>query len=200
MNALAQVAAAVDTPDWVVAEMPPGYQNRVAEIRRLSEELQEMSRFARLLWSIGPEMRDSVRDVFSSLKYDVTLMDAPSELALAVKLDSQRHLLLHVSGAEGMIDKKSNEVAQVFRMIHEIAGEHDRVVLVTNGDRMHQPSERPEQVSAEALKLLQRMGVNCVAAPTIFKLWSLSGQELERARKFVGRLHEQDGGVFVLPS
>jgi hypothetical protein len=197
MNALAQVAA-IDAPDWVVAEMPPGYQNRVAEIRRLSEELQDMSRFARLLWAIGPELRDSVRDVFTALKLDVTLMDAPSDLAMAVKLDAKRHLLLHVSAAEGAIDKKSAEIAQVFKMLHEVAGEHDRVVLVANGDRMRQPADRPAPLSPEALKMLQRLGANCVTAPTLFRLWSLSGQDTDRARKYVERLHEQDGGMFTL--
>jgi hypothetical protein len=199
MHALAQVAA-IDAPDWVAAEMPPGYQNRVAEIRRLSEELQEMSRFAKLLWAIGPELRESVRDVFAALRFEVTLMDAPSDLALAVKLDGKRHLLLHVSASEGPIDKKSPEIAQVFRMLHEIAGEHDRVVLVTNGDRMHQPAERADAFSPEALKLLQRLGANGVTAPTLFKLWGLAGQDADRARKYVERLHEQDGGAFALPS
>jgi hypothetical protein len=199
MNALAQVAA-IDTPDWVVAEMPPGYQNRVAEIRRLSEELQEMSRFAKLLWAIGPELRESVRDVFTALKFEVTLMDAPSDLALAVKLDGKRHLLLLVSATENTIDKKSAEIAQVFKMLHEVAGEHDRVVLVTNGDRLHQPADRAEPLSPEALKMLQRLGANSVTAPTLFKLWSLSGQDADRARKYVERLHEQDGGGFTLGS
>ena len=199
MNALAQVAA-FDAPDWVVAEMPPGYQNRVAEIRRLSEELQEMSRFAKLLWAIGPELRASVRDVFTALKMEATLMDAPSDLALAVKLEGKRHLLLLVSAAEGTIDKKSAEIAQVFKMLHEVAGEHDRVVLVTNGDRMHQPADRAESLTPEALKMLQRLGANCITAPTLFKMWSLAGQDVDRARKYVERLHEQDGGAFTLPS
>lgn len=199
MQALAQ-AAVIDAPDWVVAEMPPGYQNRVAEIRRLSEELHEMSRFARLLWAIGPELRESVRDVFTALKFDATLMDAPSDQALAVRLDAKRHLLLHVSATEGTIDKKSPEIAQVFRMLHEVAGEHDRVVLVVNGDRMQQPSDRPDYLAPDALRMIQRLGANCVTAPTLFKLWTLSGPEPDRARKFVERLYDQDGGTFNLPA
>jgi hypothetical protein len=199
MHAFAQTAV-MDVPDWVVAEMPPGYQNRIAEIRRLSEELEEMSRFARLLWAIGPELRESVRDVFSALKFEAALMDAPSEQALAVRLDAKRHLLLHVSSTEGTIDKKSAEIGQVFRMLHEVAGEHDRVVLVVNGDRMQQPADRTEYLAPEALRMLQRLGANCMTAPTLFKLWSLSGQEPDRARKYVERLYEQDGGTFNLPA
>ena len=197
MNARAQLA---DPPAWVAAEMPPGYQNRLAEIRRLSEELQDMDRYGRLLWAIGPTLRESVRDVFTALKLDVELMEGSADSAIAVKLDIKRRLLLHVSATEGAVDKKSPEIAHVFRMLHEVAGDSDRVVLVVNGDRMNQPTERPEPVTAEALKLLQRMGANCVTAPTLFKLWGLAVQDPERARKFVGRLHEQDGGIFALPT
>lgn len=198
MNARAKLA--VDAPDWVIAEMPPGYQNRVAEIRRLTEELKDMDRFSRLLWAIGPELRESVRDVFAALKFDAELMNGPAESVVAVGLDVNRRLLLHVSGTEGTIDKRSAEVAQVFKMLHEFAGEDDRVVLVSNGDRMKQPADRAEEVSPEALKLVERMGANAVTAPTLFRLWALFGQEPERARRYVGQLHEQDGGVFGLPS
>jgi hypothetical protein len=191
---------AVDVPDWVVAEMPPGYQNRVAEIRRLTEELQDMNRFARLLWSIGPSLRDSVRDVFTGLKFDVEPLDGAGNSGLAVKLEPKRRLLLHVSSTEGTIDKKSPEIAQVFRMLHEVAADEDRVALVANGDRMRQPSARSDYLTAEALRLLQRMGANCMTAPTLFKLWGLGVQDLERARKYIWRLHEQDGGTFVLPA
>jgi hypothetical protein len=197
MNAHARLVA--DPPDWVVAEMPPGYQNRVAEIRRLSEELQDMDRFARLLWAIGPPLRESVRDVFVALKLDVDL-ESHGDSAVSVKLDGKRRLLLHVSATEGTVDKKSAEVAQVFRMLHEVAGDQDRVVLVANGDRLNQPTDRSEPVAPDALKLLQRMGANCISAPTLFKLWGLSVQDPERGRKFVGRLHEQDGGMFALPT
>jgi hypothetical protein len=193
-------ALAVDTPDWVIAQMPPGYRNRVAEIRRLSEELQDMDRFARLLWAIGPDLREAVRDVFTALKFDVEQMNGAAESVVAVGLGPSRRLLFHVSQTEETIDKKSAEIAHVFRLLHEFAGEHDRVVLITNGDRLNQPSDRSAPISGDALKLLQRMGANCVAAPTLFKLWGLSVQDPDTARTYVGRLHEQDGGTFVLPS
>jgi hypothetical protein len=117
-----------------------------------------------------------------------------------VGLGLGHRLLFHVSETEETIDKKSAEIAHVFRLLHEFAGEKDRVVLIANGDRLNQPSDRSAHVSADALKLLQRMGANCVAAPTLFKLWGLSVQDLEKARAHVGRLHEQDGGMYVLPS
>jgi hypothetical protein len=38
--------------------------------------------------------------------------------------------------------------------------------------------------------------VNVVTTPMVFKLWMLSLQDRERARVFVERLYEQDGGTF----
>ncbi len=197
MHAL--VAAAVDTPDWVMAEMPSGYQNRVVEIRRLSAELEDMGRFGRLLWAIGPELRTSVVELFGALRLGADSV-GPNGSVLAVPLESQRRLLIHVSSAETTIDKQSSELAQVFGMLHQMAGEHDRVVLVANGDRMQAPAKRTPQVSPEGLKLLQRMGVNVVAAPLLFKLWTVAGTNQEQARRLVNRLHEQDGGVFEIPT
>ena len=100
-----------DAPDWVVAEMPPGYQTRIAEIRRLSEELEGMSRFARLLWAIGPDLRESVRDVFDALKFEAELTNTADGAPVAVQLDGRHRLLLHVQhppsegGDIGIVDR-----------------------------------------------------------------------------------------------
>src|SRR5262245_29721420 len=59
------------TPDWLVAEMPAGYQTRFAEVQRLSAEMHAMDRMARLLWEIGPPLHEAVRDTFASLKFEV---------------------------------------------------------------------------------------------------------------------------------
>ena len=40
-------------PDWLATEMPPGYNTRLLEIQRLSEELRTMGQFGRLLWTAG---------------------------------------------------------------------------------------------------------------------------------------------------
>jgi len=194
MNAVATLA--MEAPDWVVAEMPPGYQTRIAEIQRLSEELQGMSKYAQLLWAIGADLREPVRDAFAALKYDAELMEAPDS-AVAVRLDGQRRLLLHLSAEESAIDRKSDEIEHVFRLLQQNAGERDRVLLVVNNDRMHPPADRPQSISPEALKLLQRMGVNCISGPMIFRLWSLGSHNSERARKLVTQMHEQDGGVIT---
>ncbi len=194
------LAVAIDTPEWVVAEMPPGYQTRIAEIQRLSEELQGMSRYAQLLWSIGEDLREPVRGAFATLKFEAALMEAPAESAVAVTLDGQRRLLLHVSSAEETLDRRSAEIEHAFHLLHQVAGERDRVVLVTNNDRMHPPGERQDAISPEALRLLERMGVNCVTGPTLFKIWILGNQSVERARRFVDLIHDQDGGTITFPA
>ena len=60
---------AIPGPEWVVAEMPAGYQNRVAEIQRLMSDLQEMGQFGSLLYQVGPELGESVRWVFAAMKF-----------------------------------------------------------------------------------------------------------------------------------
>ena len=44
--------------------MPPGFQNRVAEIQRLMSDLHEMGQFGSLLYQVGPELGEAVRRVF----------------------------------------------------------------------------------------------------------------------------------------
>ena len=83
--------SAVDLgPDWVVAEMPPGYQNRVAEIQRLAADLESMGRFGRLLTETGARLGETVRDVLASLQYDATLAVDGNVTTVVVPLDRGR--------------------------------------------------------------------------------------------------------------
>jgi hypothetical protein len=193
MSMLAQLA---NDPEWLVAEMPPGYQNRVAEIQRLTEDLRTMGRFGRLLCQVGPELTEAVRDTFAVLRFDVDEM--PDASALTVRLDSRRRLLLYVSAATGAIQKKGPELAQVFRLVQELADDGDRVVLLGNSDPNTRPADRVTPVGPEAQDLLRRLGANFLAAPTLFSMWSLSLHDMDRARAWVERLYSQDGGMFVL--
>jgi hypothetical protein len=199
MDNLAQEAAA--TPDWLVAEMPPGYQNRLEEIERLTRDLQAMWRFGRLLWASGPLLSETVRDVFATLKLSVESVQSGSSSFLVIHLENNRRLLLHVSSSQEVIEKKSADVAEAFRLLHEFGGEHDRAVLVANPHAVMPPAMRPEGVAPEALTMLKRLGVNVLSGPGAFQLWMLALQDPERALRLVDRLHEQDGGVFaVLPT
>jgi hypothetical protein len=187
-------------PDWVVAEMPPGYQNRVTEIQRLTNDLKEMGRFGRLLCEVGTGLAEAVRDVFTSLKFKAEVMPDSTGTRVAVRLDGPGRLLLPVSASEQPIQKKSPDVAHVFQMLHEVAEEHDRVILVTNCEPGRRPSDRSEAVSSEALTFLNGMGAGHVSSATLFALWKLSLQEPDRARDQIARLHAHGRGSFQIPS
>ena len=199
MNTLAQTAA-LPALDWLITEMPPGYQNRVEEIRRLSQDLDSMDRFGRLLWEVGPPLTEAVRETFAALKLESESRPGTADSEVVVRLDGKRRLLLHVSASTGTIQKKSADLAHVFQMLHESAEDNDRVVLVANSDPATRPTNRSDGMSPEAVSFLKRLGANFVAAPTLFKLWTISLQDQEQARKHVERLYAQDGGMFQLPS
>ena len=186
-------------PSWLAGEMPPGYQTRLAEIERLSRDLETMGRFGGLLWQVGPDLHRLVQDAFAAFKFEVGPVPGGDDASLMVTLNNQHRLLLHISSEQSPIKKKSADVAQVFKLVHEIAEERDRVVLVANHDPDVAPGSRKEGIDAEALNLLRRLGANFVAGPTLFNLWTLSLQAPDRARTQIEKLQGQDGGVFVVP-
>jgi hypothetical protein len=185
-------------PDWVPAEMPPGYHTRLLEIERLTADLRAMDPFGRLLWAAGPSLTEAVCDTFLALKFDAALMPEPAASGITVKLNRGR-LLLHVAPGAGIIRKKSPELAQVFQMMQEFAGDADRVVLVANSDPATHPADRAEGIEPDAAGFLRRMGANFVASTTLFRLWMLFLQDQVRAHDYVERLHAQDGGIFLPP-
>jgi len=186
-------------PDWCVAEMPPGYQNRFEEIQRLTADLRAMDQTGRLLWATGDPLQEAVRDVFAALGYDVASTgDDPADIA--VRLDNQRRLLFHISSQDAIVEKKSDELARVFDLLHRQAGERDRVALVADCDRGSRPADRPDPVSPDAVAFAQRMGVNVVKTHALFKLWRISLVDQNRARTIVDRLHAQDGGAVDMPT
>lgn len=189
---------AAQAPDWLTAEMPAGYQNRLAEIERLTADLRAMDRTGRLLWEIGEPLNAAVRDLFAGFEYDVEPISGVAG-RMIVQLDTRRRLLLQVSQTDLQVVKKSNEVAQLFQLLHEVAGHEDRVVLVANNERATHPADRSDAISAEALGFLKRMGANVVATPLLFKLWMVSLEDRQQARTYVDRLHAQDGGAFAIP-
>jgi hypothetical protein len=185
-------------PDWVPAEMPPGYRTRLEEIQRLSADLQAMDPFARLLWAAGPPLTDAVRDAVLALGFEAALTPGPAASGIIVKLSAGR-LLLHVAPDAGIIRKKSPELAHVFQMMQELAEDADRVVLVANSDPATRPADRAEGIEPDAVAFLRRMGANFLASSTLFRLWMLSLHDQKRARDHVERLHAQDGGIFLPP-
>jgi hypothetical protein len=185
-------------PEWIAAEMPPGYQTRLLEIRRLSADLHTMDRFGRVLWETGDALREAVGAVFGALKCEVEVTAGPAG-PVVVKLGDARRLLLLVSGAAGPIEKTSEELAQAFQVV-QFASADDRVVFVGNNDPATPPPDRADPVRPDALGVLGRMGVDVVTTSTVFKLWRLSLEDQQKARQALDRLHAQDGGTFVLPA
>jgi len=186
-------------PDWVAAEMPPGYHTRLGEIERLSADLRAMDPFGRLLWAAGRPLAEAVRDAFLALKFEAEFTPEPEGTGIAVNVDAGR-LLLHVAPSVGVIRKKDASLAHGFQMLHELAEPNDRVVLVANSDPATRPLDRAAGIEPDAVALLRRMGVNFLASPTLFRLWILSLHDAERGRSYVQRLHEQDGGIFHPPT
>jgi hypothetical protein len=136
--------------------------------------------------------------MFRALKFEAEPVEGPAP-GVAVRLDGQRRLLLHLSESAEPLQKKSVELAHVFRVMHETAEEQDRVVLVTNSEAGKPPADRAEALAPEAMTFLARMGAIHVAGSTLFALWKLSLQDPDRARAQVERLYAQEGGTWQLP-
>ena len=190
--------AVAGAPDWMVAEMPPGYQTRLLEIRRLSADLKAMDGIGCVLWQTGEALRDAVGKLFAALKCEVDPMPGDTG-AIAVGLGGLRRLLLVVSAAAGPIQKMNEELACSFRAV-QFAGENDRVVLVVNNHPTTPPADRPDPILPDALGVVQRMGVNVLTTVALFRLWRLSLEDQQKARKALDHLHAQDGGQIPLPA
>jgi len=191
-------AAVAGAPDWIAAEMPPGYQTRLLEIERLSADLQAMNEIGCVLWETGEALRDAVRKLFEALKCEVD--PAPGERGtFAVSLGGSRRLLLVLSGNGSPIQKTNEELARSFQAV-QFAGASDRVVLVVNNHPVTPPADRPEAILPDALGVLQRIGVDVLTTVTLFRLWRLSLDDQHKAHKALEFLHAQDGGQFLLPT
>ncbi len=188
--------AVAEAPIWMAAEMPPGYQTRLFEIERLSADLHAMDDIGCVLWKTGETLRDAVGTLFAAVKCEVD--PTPGDTgAVAVGLDGFRRLLLVVSGAVSPIQKTNEELARSFHAL-QFAGVNDRVVLVVNNHPATPPEDRPDPILPDALGVLQRMGVDVLTTFTLFRLWRLSLEDQQKARKALDRLHAQDGGQFLL--
>ncbi len=189
--------ALAQAPEWVAAEMPPGYQTRLVEIERLSVDLRAMDRLGRALWETGEPLRDAVGAMFGALRCEVDAKPGPAG-PIVVALDQSRRLLCLVSGASSPIQKTHEDLARAFQAV-QYAGADDRVVFVTNNDPATPPAERPDPLAPDALDVLQKIGVVVVTTVTLFRLWRLALEDDHKARAALDRLHAQDGGPFVLP-
>lgn len=188
-------------PEWVASEMPPGFTNRLEEIRRLTADLHEMGQFGRLLCDIGTPLADVVNKLFASMGFESSVTRTGACANVTVRLDAKSRLLLHISNDASVVQKKSPELAHIFQLLHETADGGDRVILVTNTEATKKPSERQAPVSADALAFLTRLGATGVTSATLFTLWKLTLQDRDWAKQQVRRLHTEESGFFqIAPS
>jgi hypothetical protein len=182
-------------PDWLAAEMPPGYRTRLLEIERLTSELRVMDGVGRILWETGEPLRGGIVALFAALKCEVAAQ--PEAGPVTVKLADTRRLLVVVSQTASPLQRIDEELTRGFQAV-QAAEAGDRVVLVGNPDPMLPPAQRPQPALPDALSMLERMGINVATGPILFALWRLSHEDQAKARKALDRLHEQDGGLFSL--
>lgn len=184
-------------PAWVTGELPAQYADLASQIEKLQEEARKYENVAAVLWRTGMSLTLAVRDLFTALQYESELTEIGASYDLRVHLDGGRRLLVEVVGFADAIDRKSPQIAQILRALQEDAGPQDRVVVAANAHcEMPLSSRRGEPVTADALRLIQGLGANFVATPTLFGIWRYSLKDLAGARKSVVNLHTQDGGLF----
>jgi hypothetical protein len=159
-------------------------------------DLEQMGKFGRLLYAVGPDLAEAVRDAFAAMKFETEILQGPALPAVAVRLDGRRRLLLVSSGGAQTLQRKSPELTEVFRLLQDVADDVDRVALVTNVDPESPPSARTAALAPDALALLVRMGAVHLTGPTLFNLWKVSLQAMDKAREHVQRLHEGEPGTF----
>jgi hypothetical protein len=105
---------------------------------------------------------------------------------------------LHPAAATTTIRRKDQEVARLFRLLHEVAGDADRVVLVTNTEPDKALADRGEAIAPDALAFLARMGAGHVTAATLFAIWKLSLGDTVKAKAQIARLYADPPGTFDL--
>ncbi len=183
-------------PAWVAAEMPPGYQTRLFEIQRLSADIHAMDLIGRVLWESGDALKEAVAAIFGALDCEVGA-ELGTAGSIVAKLGPSRCLLIVVSSAPSPIQRTNEELARAFQAV-QFCSEGDRVVLVAGNDGPLPPAERSDPIAPDALDMLERMGVNVMTTPAVFRLWRLSLEDKPKAKKVLDQLHDQDGGTFVV--
>jgi hypothetical protein len=185
-------------PEWVTGELPAQYGELAAKIKALHEEAHKYEKIAAVLWQTGTPLVLAVRDLFAALQFKVEMSESGSaSYDLSVQLENGRRLLVEVVGGPEAVERKSPHIGQVLHALQDEAREQDRVVMVAN-THCETPlaNRRQEPVTPDALRLIQGLGANFIATPTLFGIWRYSLQDLPGARKSIARLHSQDGGIF----
>ena len=167
MSALPLVTESI--PDWVIAEMPPGYQNRVVEIQRLSEEIRSMDRFGALALAgcetSGAEactmrcrtwVRSRADTGFNGRIRNGQAGCAPSPVAPFAPRPT-------TSFRRRALSSRTSSSCCTRWLRTSIAWSS-----LPTATRRARPEDRPESIEPEALNLLRRLGANVLPGPTLF--------------------------------
>jgi hypothetical protein len=193
----AEVMVSGGQPGWITAELPPRYGELAAQIAALQNEARSYEEVAAVLWQTGPALTHAVRRLFGALQLEAVPADPDANYDLCVYLDGGRRLLVAVAGSVETVDRKAPVIGRVLATLQQDAGEHDRVVVVSNAYcETPLTSRREEPVTPDALKLIRGLGANVVASATLFGIWRYSFKDPQGAKKSLMNLHTQEGGIF----
>ncbi len=187
------------TPDWVGAWMPQRHVEIVAEIEKLQEEARQLESLGRLLWQEGGPLEEAVRDLFQSVGIEAETAPAKAAWDVTVNLDGGRRLLVVVTGTESNVTNKSDKIRQVFEAAQGLE-EIDRIVLAANVHRERPVADREwlDPATAEAMMIIKGLGVVFVTTAMLFRMWTLSRENLQAATDSAVQLYEASPGPFVL--
>jgi hypothetical protein len=182
-------------PSWVTPELPPQYAELANKIAAIQAEARKYEDIAGVIWQTGKPLISAVRNLFAAMQFETEAKEGAS-YDVSVQVETGRRLLLVVFGSREGIQRKSPQIGQVVHVLQEDAGPQDRVVLVANAFCETPVPSRQDAVTADALRIIQGVGANFVATPTLLGLWKYSLTDLSSAKKSVHRLHAQDGGTY----
>lgn len=185
-----------DAPEWVIAELPEQCAEIARQIAELRQKAEKFERVAAVLWTSGPELLAALSDLFTALGFDVEPAAGNLPYDLKVTLEGGRALLVQVVSGRERIDRRAPVLARILQALQEVTGERDRVVLATNLFPDVPLDRRPdEQVTTDAMRLIQGLGANVVPTRTLFGIWKSSLDDPAQAKTRITNLHAMDGGI-----
>ena len=190
-----QVSYPGQQPTWVTPELPPQYAELANKIAAIQAEARKYEDIAGVIWQTGKPLVTAVRNLFAAMQFQAEAKEG-ANYDVEVTVETGRRLLLVVAGHREGIQRKSPQIGQVVHVLQEDAGTNDRVVLVANTFCEMPVSSRPDAVTPDGLRLIQGVGANFIATPTLLGLWKYSLTDLASAKKSIHRLHAQDGGIY----
>jgi hypothetical protein len=186
-----------DPRAWVLAELPPAYQEIAGKIAALRQQAQKYEEISGVLWQVGKPLALGIRDLFSVLQYEATLTEHPTGYNVRVNLGAERRLVMEVVGSPEAIDRQSPALTELLRILQTEVGDHDRLVLAINSwCELPLEARKKDLISAEALKLATRVRANVVPTSTLFGIWKHFLTDPDAARQTIMKLYTQDGGFF----